>query len=388
MRARWPLLTVLVASLSWASAAAPAGTSTTSTSTTAPPGTPGSLSCALADVATWTLTQVADETIVVPVEAGHVGAMGPAARDGYGGIILFGTTAPRAIASVLARLQTMTPHHSSMLVMTDEEGGGVMRLTNVVGAFPWAQVMGSTMTAARIRAIGERVGGQLLASGVNTDLAPVADLDGRHVYPGAADPDGYRSFSATPSIAAADATAFANGLAQAGVTAVEKHFPGLGGATRNTDQGPARTLAWSVLRTTALVPYEQAIAAGVPAVMVSNASVPGLTPLPASLSPAVVKELRGGLGFHGLVIDDALSAGAIVALHLGVAGASVRAIEAGVDLVLYGPPGSPASALGRAAAISAALVRAVDSGALARSTLDAAAAQVLATRTTLSCPAA
>ena len=227
---------------------------------------------------------MANETIAIPVEATSVGALAPAARAGYGGILLFGTTAPASMPQILATLQRERPGRYAWMVMTDEEGGGVERLTNLVGSFPWAQTMGKNLTAAHITAIAQRVGTALSAAGVNTDLAPVLDVDARAQYPGAANPDGYRSFSGVPSIAATDGTAFMKGLQQAGVLSVVKHFPGLGYSTRNTDYGPAATLSWAKLQTTGLVPFRQAIADGASAVMMSNARVPGLTPLPAGLS--------------------------------------------------------------------------------------------------------
>jgi beta-N-acetylhexosaminidase len=168
---------------------------------------------------------------------------------------------------------------------------------------------------------------------------------------------------------------------------VVKHFPGLGGSTRNTDYGPARTLTWSVLQKSGLVPFERAIANGATAVMLSNASVPGLTPLPASISPVVVNELRQGLGFKGLIVTDSLGAGALSALHLSVAAAAVRALQAGADQILYGPTATPAVTLASANLVASAIVKAVNAGTLSRATLNGAAAQVLAARNTLSCPA-
>jgi len=114
--------------------------------------------------------------------------------------------------------------------------------------------------------------------------------------------------------------------------------------------------------------------------------VPGLSALPAGLSPAVVKVLRSMLGFTGLIVTDSLSAGAITALHLAEPAASVMAIEAGDDLILYGSPASPSASLTLAAKISAALVNAVGAGSLSRTTLVNAAAQDLAARNQLSCP--
>jgi len=350
--------------------------------------TPNNLACASQIVSTWTTTQLANETIVLPVEATNIGALAPAAHAGYGGILLFGSTAPASMPQILATLQRERPGHYAWMVMTDEEGGGVERLTNLVGSFPWAQTMGKNLPAAQITAIARRVGTALSSAGVNTDLAPVLDVDGRAQYPGAANPDGYRSFSGVASLAATDGTAFMKGLEEAGVTSVVKHFPGLGYSTRNTDYGPANTLSWSKLQTTGLVPFRLAITSGATAVMMSNARVPGLSSLPAALSPVVVQVLRTTLGFKGLIVTDSLSAGAIGALHLAEPAASVLALGAGDDLILFGSPTSVPASLARAAKISSAIVSAVARGTLARTTLVAAAAQDLAARNQLTCSAA
>jgi beta-N-acetylhexosaminidase len=343
------------------------------------------LACAVQVVSSWSLTRLANETIVVPVNAMNIGSMAPAARAGYGGLLLFGSTAPAPMTAIIATLQRERPVHYPMMVMTDEEGGGVLRLSNIVRPFPWAQSMGRNATSEQIASIGLRVGRELSAAGVNTDLAPVLDVDGRADFPGAANPDGLRSFSGVPAIAATDGTAFMNGLAKS-VTAVVKHFPGLGYSTRNTDYGPAATLTWSKLQSTGLVPFKQAIASGAQAVMLSNAHVPGLSPLPSSLSPEVVKVLRQTLGFQGLIVTDSLSSGAIGALHLAEPAASVAALQAGADLILFGSPTSVAKSLDLAGRISSAIVAAVTNGSLSQSALVDAAAHVLATRTAVSCP--
>jgi beta-N-acetylhexosaminidase len=343
------------------------------------------LACASQIVSTWTTTQLANETIAVPVEATNIGGLAPAARAGYGGILLFGSTAPSSMPQILTTLQRERPGHYAWMVMTDDEGGGVERVTNLVGDFPWPQTMGKNLKAAQITAIARRVGTALFAAGVNTDLAPVLDVDARAQYPGAANPDGFRSFSGVATIAASDGSAFMKGLQQAGVLSVVKHFPGLGYSTRNTDYGPAATLSWAKLQSTGLVPFRQAIADGATAVMMSNARIPGLTSLPAGLSPVVVRYLRTTLGFQGLIVTDSLSAGAISALHLAEPAASVAALSAGDDLILFGSPTSVAASLTLAAKISTAIVNAVAKGTLSKSTLIAAAAQDLAARNQLTC---
>jgi beta-N-acetylhexosaminidase len=210
------------------------------------------------------------------------------------------------------------------------------------------------------------------------DLAPVLDLDGG---PGPSDtnPDGTRSFSLQESIAQSDGLAFADGLRAAGVIPVVKHFPGLGGATGNTDSMAAATLPWSDLRTNGLLPFTAAAHSGLPAVMVANATVPGLTDLPASLSStAITSMLRGQLGFSGLVITDSLSATAVQAAGYSVPSAGVQALRASADLVLFNATPSTVASLTRQ--VVAAIVAAVSAGSLTRSQLENAAGHILAAK--------
>jgi beta-N-acetylhexosaminidase len=116
------------------------------------------------------------------------------------------------------------------------------------------------------------------------------------------------------------------------------------------------------------------IRAGIDAIMMSNATIPGLTTVPATLSSAPVAYLRNTLHFHGMIIDDALSAGAISALHLSVAQAAVRSLAAGDDLIIYGSPSTTSASLAQVHAIATAIVTAVQNGTLQLSTLRAAAA--------------
>jgi beta-N-acetylhexosaminidase len=79
--------------------------------------------------------------------------------------------------------------------------------------------------------------------------------------------------------------------------------------------------------------------------MIANATVPGLTDQPASLSSSVINDLlREEYGFEGLVMTDSLSAGAISEAGYDVPAATVAAIAAGADLVLYGSTATPALA--------------------------------------------
>ena len=334
----------------------------------------------------WTPSRLAAQVVAVPVRASDVGGIAHEVRTGFGGLLLFGTSAPPSLGATLRRLETMTPQGLGLLVMTDEEGGDVRRLDNLVGAFPWARTMARTMSPASISALARRVGSQLLAAGVNTDLAPVLDVDGRDVAPGAADPDGWRSFGGRTSVVIADSAAFMSGLLGSHVLPVVKHFPGLGGSTGNTDYGPAATLPWPVLKASTLHAFESAIHRGAPAIMVSNAHVPGLTSLPASLSSTVMIEiLRQWLGFRGLIVTDSLTSGAIAATHLSVPAASVAAIAAGADVVLLGEQATTLADRALADSVSRAIAAGIANGALPRATVENAVTQVLVAKGDSSC---
>jgi beta-N-acetylhexosaminidase len=260
-------------------------------------------------------------------------------------------------------------------IMTDEEGGTVQRMANLVGSMPSARQMAATRTPTQIRRLAKRVGTKMRANGVTMDLAPVLDLDNGN-GPNDRDPDGTRSFSIHEHKATSDGLAFAHGLLDAGVVPVVKHFPGLGGATANTDVAPADTKPWRVLRDHGLLPFKSAIRGGMPAVMVANAKVPGLSRLPASLSrPVIHRVLRGQLGYRGLVLTDSLSAVAVRDAGFHVPAAAVQALRADADMVLYSATSSTAGDLTRRTV--KAIVNAEAAGTLSRSRLEHAALHVV-----------
>jgi len=362
------------------SAAAIASSTPTATPDPTPEATPTPTPCSnLVQLANWDDSRLAMLTIAVPVSEVAPGAALEEVSAGAGGVLLFGSAAPSNLGSQLASLESHVPGQVGLLVMTDEEGGGIQRMANLVGSLPWPSWMGWNWSAAQIQAAVNRVGRNMYADGVNMDLAPVVDVDGSNVAPGATNPDGWRSFSGNTNVVTRDGIAFMNGLKSANVIPVLKHFPGLGGSTGNTDNGSASTLPWSTLQSVAIPPFAAAINAGAPAIMVSNAKVPGLTTVPASLSPAVMAELET-LQFHGLVMTDSLSAGAIAAAGYTIPAAAVQALRAGADMVMFGLPATTADTVAQTFAIRSAIVAAVANGTLSRSRLIAAAGAVFASR--------
>jgi beta-N-acetylhexosaminidase len=334
----------------------------------------------------WPLDRLAAQTVVVPVDESDVAAVATEVAAGAGGVILFGNNAPANLGSLLQRLSAAAPNGIPPMVMTDEEGGAVQRMGNLVGSIPSARDMGATMSAAQIQQLAQTLGERLKGAGVTTDLAPVLDIDGGS-GPDNSDPDGTRSFSTNPSVASADGLAFVTGLRAGGVIPVVKHFPGLGSATGNTDVAPAATLPWDRLQNAGLLPFRDAAGARVPAVMIANASVPGLTATPASVSSVVItQELRQALGYQGLVLTDSLSAVALQSAGYSVPDASVAAVAAGADMVLFSADAAQVASI--TSNTVSAIVAAVQSGKLLPNRLIDAVAHVLAAKNVDVCAAA
>jgi beta-N-acetylhexosaminidase len=340
-------------------------------------------------VATWPIARRAAQLVVAPVLNFNTATIRVATAAGAGGVLFLGSaSAPANLAVRLHASVTPAAPGPAPMVMVDQEGGGVQRLGNAVPSMPWPRTMAQTLSPDQVQTLATTVGNHMRELGVDVNLAPVVDLDaGRG--PSATDPDGQRSFSALPATTASYGVAFVHGMQAAGVVPVVKHFPGLGGASGNTDYGPATTQPLSDLKTTGLIPFQAAIAAGAPAVMVANATVPGLTNLPASLSPAAIDGLlRHDLGFSGLVLTDSLSAGAITQAGYQLPEAAVAAISAGADMILFGStltvaqtqllsPFQVAATIGH---IVDAIVAATSKGTIPVSRLDDAVSHVLAVK--------
>jgi beta-N-acetylhexosaminidase len=297
-----------------------------------------------------------DAQLLARVRAGQVG-----------GVILFGANAVTRpqVSTLVARLQqaARAGGNPPLLIATDQEGGGVRRFHSCP-PFQSARAMGSTLTAAQVTAVGRATGTCLRSLGVTVNLAPVLDVPNS--------PSnflGSRAFSENVVTVTRLGPAFATGVQQSRDAATAKHFPGLGTAPGNTDLGVVviHTSKQELLRR--LAPYPAAIRAGVRLVMVSNASYPALDPsgVPALISkPIVTGLLRGQLGFQGVVITDSITAPG----PKSYADTPVRALKAGVDVLLYADLESVSAAGFRQ------VLRAAQNGSLPRSTLQAADARI------------
>lgn len=259
---------------------------------------------------------------------------------GAGGLFIPSWADPGLLTTPGRNIQALREEFPELAfeVAIDFEGGRVQRHQEVLGSWPSPRELAANHSPDDVRAIAHSIGASLHAHGITIDFAPVLDLDG-----GGLEVVGDRAFSTDPHTAASYATAFAEGLSDAGVHAVFKHFPGHGRATGDTHLGLASTPPLEEMKKLDLIPYGESLSNSRGAgVMVGHMIVPGLgdPSTPGSLNPATYRLLRegtypGGRPFNGPVITDDLSGMKAISDLMGTTEAVRRALIAGADQALW-----------------------------------------------------
>jgi len=281
-----------------------------------------------------------------------------------------GTDAVRRVADAVQTLATAdTTANVRFFVAANQEGGIIQSLSGPgFSAIPSALDQ-STVDPATLRVRAAQWGRELLAAGVNLNFAPVLDVvpvgtDAQNAPIGAL----RRGYGHDPATVSAHAIALMKGMADAGIATTGKHFPGLGRVTGNTDFAAAVVDDVTTSDDAYLAPFHNAIAAGVPMVMVALAKYQKIdaTEL-AVFSPTVMRQmLRVSLGFNGVVVSDDLGATVAVA-NIAPADRAVGFLEAGGDLIIsktVTPANAMATALAARASSDAAFKARVDDAAL------------------------
>ncbi len=251
-------------------------------------------------------------------------------RNGkMGGVVLLGNgwLTRHTAQTVSAELQQAAcTQGEALLIAVDQEGGIVRRLAWA----PPTEAPADMTSPSVARAQAEGAAEALHSVGIDIDFAPVVDTPGS-----AGNFLGSRVFSHSRTWNASMARAFVGGLQTNGIAATAKHFPGLGLANGNTDNGRIviRAAGWKLRQ--GLLPFESAVKAGVKLVMVSTAVYPKLdgSKRPAAFSSTIINGLlRKQLGFRGVTVTDSLTAPAADRIpHT-----ATRAMLAGSDLLIFG----------------------------------------------------
>jgi beta-N-acetylhexosaminidase len=290
-------------------------------------------------------------------------------KRNIGGVILRGYNMKsegqvESLTGSLQQLSMQTEPAVPLFVAVDQEGGDIASAPWVAPQ-PAAAEVGNRGDPSEAHDIAATMGRQLLRAGVNTDFAPVVDT-------GFGAAIGNRSYGEDPELVARMGAAAVEGFEEAGVVSTAKHFPNHGPATTDSHVSlPVIRHDAKTIESYDLPPFEAAIEAGVPMVMVGHLLYPAIDPHnPASLSRDAIGMLRSDLGFDGVIVTDDL---AMAGAKGGgtPAEAAVKAVQAGADLLIVSsPPQQQADAYD-------AVVDAVESGEIPRSRIEKSVARLL-----------
>ncbi|GER81391.1 beta-glucosidase [Thermogemmatispora aurantia] len=257
-----------------------------------------------------------------------------------GGVILFSRNIESAeqvyhLTSTLQAKARAAGHRYPLLIAIDQENGMVQRLGEHVTLFPGNMALGASDSPELVTAVAGATGRELQALGINMNLAPVLDINNNPANPVI----GVRSFGEDPEQVARLGLAAVRGYREAGLISCLKHFPGHGDTA--TDSHLALPLIphdLARLERLELVPFARVLQEeGADCIMTAHIAFPALTGdpgLPATVAPAIISGLlRQRLGFDGVAMSDCLEMEATAAT-LGIEEATVRALEAGLDLIL------------------------------------------------------
>src|SRR5213082_1443124 len=308
-----------------------------------------------------------------------------------GGIILFRGPVYESVVLV-NRMQQLAKY--PLLISADLESGSGMRFDDTVN-FPWNMAIAATGNPDYARRAGELTGREARAMGIQQIYAPVSDVNNNAANPVI----NVRSYGEDPKDVARFVAAFVGGAQHAGVIATAKHFPGHGDTATDSHRGlPEIDVTRERLNSVELVPFRAAVNAGVGAVMTGHIGLPlidstAIQPLPrdvkikaidtsddgeiiaagtmpTTLSPVMNGILRNDLHFDGLIVTDAMSMSGLT-IYFTQEEASVRALEAGADLLLK--PADPDASL-------RGVRDAVKQGRLTEARIDQSARKVLAAK--------
>ena len=347
----------------------------------------------IADFRTWNENPEDTNSSGVPVTILRDEIREAVERDHFGGVILFAENCADNIelATLVNDLQLANQTGAGespvgLLIAIDQEGGSVARLAQgcrLIGNM----ALSATGDPANAYTVGASIGEDLSLLGINTDFAPVVDVNDNPANPVI----GVRSFSDDPAIVSEYACAFLGGLQSQNIIASLKHFPGHGNTSTDSHTGlPMVGKTYEELQATELVPFKNAIDAGAEMIMTAHIQYPEIEPttyvsistgeevyLPATLSHTILTDiLRGDLGFEGVVVSDALNMDAIKK-HFDMHDVYRLLIEAGVDLFLMPVPVTDAQSLARLEEMISYLVSLVEEGTIPEERIDESLRRIL-----------
>lgn len=262
-----------------------------------------------------------------------------------------------------------------LLISADEEGGPyVHRLSHIDGYRMSATDIANSGSTAVAAQQGAKTAHDLLALGINEDLAPDVDVNLVNGYDMVT-----RTFGNTPDSVIKYAGAYIKAMQGAGVVGCIKHFPGLGDAVTDAHTSlPVVNQTRDQIYSIDLAPFKAFIQShdaleNPGMIMPTDVLMPAIDPVyPAELSHTFMTDiLRNEFGYDGVVLTDALYMQGITQ-KWSMNTAAVMALNAGNDMLL-GPTGAD-----QMLSMINALKAALQNGTLSKARVDQAATRIIA----------
>ena len=283
-------------------------------------------------------------------------------------------TSPNTLATMSNDIQNkmVSSNLVPAFISTDQEGGRVARLTNGGTHFLSQMALCATGDYNNAYLEGVAVAKELLSYGINMDFAPVLDVNNNPDNPII----GIRSYAENPVFVALYGNNVIKGFKEVGLVGCPKHFPGHGNTSVDSHYGlPKITSTLEELYAIELAPFISAIENGVDSIMTTHIIFSALDEAyPATLSEKVLQGLlRNTLGYEGLIITDGMGMAAISS-HYGTPDvSSVKAIKAGVDILLYTGLADPKTA-------HTAIIKAINNNEITEERINESVRRILLTK--------
>jgi beta-N-acetylhexosaminidase len=246
------------------------------------------------------------------------------------GVILF-TRNYQEPEQLLALCKSIKKLDPNLLISVDHEGGRVQRFQNSFTLLPTMQdAFTNAKNIVDLSYFGFTLAAELLASHIDFSYTPCVDING------ISEVIGNRAFSSKPTDVIQAATHLIEGLNQAGMKNVVKHFPGHGSVGPDSHTAmPVDSRSLDEILKADFLPFAHLVKNGLAdAVMPAHVIYDQVDTKPACFSPFWLQTiLRQQLKFDGAIISDDM--GMQGAVQMGDYPTRVEhALLAGCDSVL------------------------------------------------------
>ena len=234
------------------------------------------------------------------------------------------------IREMLSKTKDMSKY--PIFLATMESGGENSGLTEALSlepVYPPAILAENGETEAAYE-VGAELAKRMVDVGFTVNLAPCANLTTEAM----SDEERELSFGSDPAVASALLAAQIRGLEENGVHSTVRMFPA--SAVRSGDSNiPMTKESVQSLQENEFKMFASAIEAGTKIIMVGNLAAPEIVGdnTPCTMSSIIITDqLRGALGFTGVVVTDAMDDPVITDYYTSDQ-AAIAAIKAGADMI-------------------------------------------------------